>query len=182
MKVMLDTRYVHLRHEPAPLRAVGQPIGRNDLWIAAHALARDVPLITDNLSEFRPAGLGSRDLDDSVAPCPPRPAPFPARRGSREGRGAGIPEWGLMTTLTIELPDELVEEARTRGLLAPGAMEAMIRDALRRRAVGELFEAADKPLAEESPPMTLAEIQEEVNAVRSERRQRAATVKTWEEP
>ena len=87
-----------------------------------------------------------------------------------------------MTTLTIELPDELVEEARARGLLAPGAIEAMIRDALRRGAAGELFTAADKLAAAESPPMTLAEIQEEVNAVRSERRQRAATVKTPEEP
>ena len=25
----------------------------NDLWIAAHALALDVPLVTHNLSEFR---------------------------------------------------------------------------------------------------------------------------------
>ena len=37
----------------AHLRAIGQPIGPNDLWIAAHALARDVPLITHNLAEFR---------------------------------------------------------------------------------------------------------------------------------
>ena len=37
----------------ADLYAVGQPIGPNDLWIAAHALARGVPLITHNLSEFR---------------------------------------------------------------------------------------------------------------------------------
>ena len=37
----------------AHLRAIGQPIGPNDLWIAAHALARDVPLITHNLSEFQ---------------------------------------------------------------------------------------------------------------------------------
>ena len=43
-------RYGRLR---AHLRAIGQPIGPNDLWIAAHALARDVPLITHNLSEFR---------------------------------------------------------------------------------------------------------------------------------
>ena len=37
----------------AHLRSVGRPIGPNDLWIAAHALAQDVPLITHNLSEFR---------------------------------------------------------------------------------------------------------------------------------
>ena len=37
----------------AHLRSIGQPIGPNDLWIAAHALARDVPLVTHNLAEFR---------------------------------------------------------------------------------------------------------------------------------
>ena len=37
----------------AHLRAIGQPIGPNDLWIAAHALALDVPLITHNLAEFQ---------------------------------------------------------------------------------------------------------------------------------
>ena len=37
----------------AHLHSVGQSIGPNDLWIAAHALARDVPLITHNLAEFR---------------------------------------------------------------------------------------------------------------------------------
>ena len=37
----------------AHLRSIGQPIGPNDLWIAAHALARDVPLVTHNLSELR---------------------------------------------------------------------------------------------------------------------------------
>lgn len=79
-----------------------------------------------------------------------------------------------MTTLTIELPEELAEEARTRGLLASSAIEAMIRDALRRGSVGDLFKAADKLAAAEFPPMTLAEIQEEVNAVRLERRRRAS--------
>lgn len=43
-------RYGRLR---AHLRSIGRPIGPNDLWIAAHALARDVPLVTHNLSEFR---------------------------------------------------------------------------------------------------------------------------------
>ena len=37
----------------AHLRSIGQPIGPNDLWIAAHALVLDVPLVTHNLSEFR---------------------------------------------------------------------------------------------------------------------------------
>ena len=52
--VELDRRvaqeYGRLR---AYLRSIGKPIGPNDLWIAAHALARQVPLITHNLAEFR---------------------------------------------------------------------------------------------------------------------------------
>ena len=37
----------------AHLLSIGRPIGPNDLWIAAHALALDLPLVTHNLSEFR---------------------------------------------------------------------------------------------------------------------------------
>ena len=43
-------RYGALR---AALYAAGRPVGPNDLWIAAHAVALDLPLITHNLDEFR---------------------------------------------------------------------------------------------------------------------------------
>jgi tRNA(fMet)-specific endonuclease VapC len=36
----------------AALEALGTPIGANDLWIAAHALAADLTLVTGNVSEF----------------------------------------------------------------------------------------------------------------------------------
>ena len=42
-------RYGQLR---ADLQRIGRPIGPNDLWVAAHALALGLPLITNNLSEF----------------------------------------------------------------------------------------------------------------------------------
>ena len=42
-------RYGELR---AVLRRAGTPIGNNDLWIAAHALALGVPLVSNNLREF----------------------------------------------------------------------------------------------------------------------------------
>ena len=34
------------------LKAVGTPIGANDLWIACHALAEDATLVTNNIREF----------------------------------------------------------------------------------------------------------------------------------
>lgn len=79
-----------------------------------------------------------------------------------------------MTTLTIELPDDLAEEARNQGLLVPRAVEAMIRDRLRATAATELLKAADQLAAAECPSLTMAEIQDEVRAVRRERRRRAA--------
>ncbi len=36
----------------AHLERSGTPIGNNDLWIAAHALATDVTLVTNNTREF----------------------------------------------------------------------------------------------------------------------------------
>ena len=78
-----------------------------------------------------------------------------------------------MATLTIDLPDDLAEEARDAGLFAPGAIEAMLRENIRRRAADELFEATDKLAGAKLPIMTMTEIQEEVNAVRSQRRRQA---------
>ena len=57
-----------------------------------------------------------------------------------------------MTTVTIELPDELAQEAESQGLLESPAFEAMIREALRRRAGRELLETSDKLAPAKSPP------------------------------
>ena len=78
-----------------------------------------------------------------------------------------------MKTLTIDLPDNLAKEAEAAGLLAPDAIEAMLREQLRRRATNGLFTAADKLAAANFPAMMMDEIQEEVNAVRAQRKQRA---------
>ncbi len=78
-----------------------------------------------------------------------------------------------MATLTIDLPDNLAEEAKQAGLLTSNAIESILRDTLRRRAVSGLFSAADKLAAANLSSMTMAEIQEEVNAVRAQRKQRA---------
>ena len=46
----VDRHYGAIRSE---LERVGQPIGSNDLLIAAHAKALGVTLVTNNLGEFR---------------------------------------------------------------------------------------------------------------------------------
>lgn len=79
-----------------------------------------------------------------------------------------------MTTLTIELPDNLAKEAQDAGLLDPDAIEILLREAVRRKAIDELFDAMDQLAAANFPPMTMEEIQEEVNIVRSQRRERAS--------
>lgn len=42
-------KYAHIRHF---LEKIGQPIGNNDLWIAAHALSLNTILVTNNTKEF----------------------------------------------------------------------------------------------------------------------------------
>ena len=49
MNADIGRRYGRLR---ANLTAAGQLIGPNDLWIAAHALSLELPLISHNLREF----------------------------------------------------------------------------------------------------------------------------------
>jgi tRNA(fMet)-specific endonuclease VapC len=42
----------HYGHVRATLQQLGQPIGNNDLWLAAHALAEGWTLVTNNTREF----------------------------------------------------------------------------------------------------------------------------------
>ena len=75
--------------------------------------------------------------------------------------------------LKVNLPDTLANEAKAAGLLTPQAIEHLLREAVRSKAVNELFEAADRMAAANIPPMTMQEIQAEVDAVRKARRERA---------
>ena len=79
-----------------------------------------------------------------------------------------------MTTVEIKLPDSLAQEARAAGLLTPEAIEQMVREAIRKRALGELKQAMDRMTAVEGPVLTPEEIQEEITAARAERRAREA--------
>lgn len=54
-----DRRYAEIRSD---LDRLGQPIGPNDLLIAAHALALDLIVVTDNVEEFgRVPGLSTEN-------------------------------------------------------------------------------------------------------------------------
>lgn len=80
-----------------------------------------------------------------------------------------------MTTweVKLNLPDSLAQEAQKAGLLTPDAIERLLREAVRRSAVDELFGVMDRLADANTPPMTMEEIQAEVDAVRAKRRTRA---------
>lgn len=71
-----------------------------------------------------------------------------------------------MTTLTIDLPDNLAEKARDAGLVNPEAIEQMLRENLRKRGVDELFQAMDRMAALDSPQiMTPEEVADEIHQI-----------------
>lgn len=49
----------------AQLAVQGQPVGNNDLWIAAHAVTLDVTLVSNNLKEF--SKISALKLENWVA-------------------------------------------------------------------------------------------------------------------
>jgi hypothetical protein len=77
-----------------------------------------------------------------------------------------------MTTVRITLPDELAREAERAGLLTSAELEGMLRERLKARQVGELFDAMERMAAVDEPPLTPEEIQSEIKAARAERRAR----------
>ncbi|MEO7404093.1 MAG: hypothetical protein ABIU95_10530 [Burkholderiales bacterium] len=79
-----------------------------------------------------------------------------------------------MTTVQIELPDQLAEEAQRAGLLTQEAIERLMREAIRRQALTELKQAKDRMAATEGAEMTPEEIAQEITAARAERRARDA--------
>jgi hypothetical protein len=79
-----------------------------------------------------------------------------------------------MTTVQIDLPDELARDAQAAGLLTSEALEQILREQLRKRAGAELRALWDRMPAEELTPEIEQEIVEEVRAVRAERRKRGA--------
>ena len=73
------------------------------------------------------------------------------------------------------MPDELAQKAANAGLLSPEAIEAMLRDQLRRCAGEQLRAAWQRMPQEELTPEIEQEIVEEVRKVRAERSLRGAS-------
>ena len=76
-----------------------------------------------------------------------------------------------MTTVQINLPDQLVQEAQRAGLLTPATLERILREHLKTRKTDELFAAMDHMAAVEESAMTPEEVSEELHAMRAARRQ-----------
>jgi hypothetical protein len=76
-----------------------------------------------------------------------------------------------MTNITLSLPDDLAQQAKSAGLLRPEAIESLLREAMRKRQVDELFTTMGK-LASLKPQLTEAEIDAEIAAARAERARR----------
>ena len=76
-----------------------------------------------------------------------------------------------MTHITVSLPDDLAQQARSAGLLGDEAIATLLREAMQKRQVDRLFETMDK-LASLEPPLTEAEIDAEIAAARAERARR----------
>jgi hypothetical protein len=74
-------------------------------------------------------------------------------------------------TFNLDLPDTLLKDATEQGLLAPQAMEVLLRKEVCRRRREKLFDSLDHLRNTEGAPMTEDEIQVEIDAVRRERRQ-----------
>jgi hypothetical protein len=76
---------------------------------------------------------------------------------------------------TISIPEGLVREAAEIGLSMPQAVEQLLREELRRRRGAEFIALADRAASLQLPPMTMEEIQAEIDAVRGERRRKCGS-------
>jgi hypothetical protein len=74
-----------------------------------------------------------------------------------------------MTTVQITIPDALAKEAAAEGLLAPGSIEAILRERLAAARVAKMQATRQKLSATATPPMTAEEIEGEIQAYRAER-------------
>jgi hypothetical protein len=81
----------------------------------------------------------------------------------------------MSITVQLDLPDEVIEQARTLGLLDNKRMAEMLTEELRRRQAGqELKKMLEEIRSAPGEPMTMEAINAEIKAARAERRVREA--------
>ena len=68
--------------------------------------------------------------------------------------------------LTLNLPDRLAREAESAGLLKSAAISRLLKDAIRQRAAQALLDGAARATRSGSKPMSMRQIQAEVDAER----------------
>ncbi len=76
-----------------------------------------------------------------------------------------------MTNITVSLPDDLAQQAQAAGLLRPETIVELLREAMRKRQVDQLFATMDR-LAQIKPALTEAEIDAEIATARADRARR----------
>jgi len=75
-----------------------------------------------------------------------------------------------MTTVQIELPDQLVQDAQRAGLLSPAVLAELLREKLRANSLQELLRATEIIAANNDLPyMSPEEVAEEIASMRAER-------------
>lgn len=80
-----------------------------------------------------------------------------------------------MTTVRINLPDQLAQEAERAGLLSQTAIEKLLREQLQMRSQDAFFAALERMEQSAEPPaMSPEEVAEEIRAMRAERRAKAS--------
>ena len=76
-----------------------------------------------------------------------------------------------MTTVQINLPDQLAQEAQQAGLLSQAAIEKLLRDRLQAKRQDDFFAALERmERAPEPPALSPEEVAVEIRAMRDERR------------
>jgi len=68
--------------------------------------------------------------------------------------------------LKLQIGEGLFQDAKLAGLLAPEAIEDMLRKEIKRRRVNKLFEFADRLAKVDLPVLSMAEVEAEITALR----------------
>jgi hypothetical protein len=72
----------------------------------------------------------------------------------------------MQIDLSLHIPGPLAQEAQTRGLLTPAAMEAMLLAEIRRRQAEELFAGIDRLREANGTGPDLSEITSDIHTLR----------------